>query len=473
MKNPLLCISLDGLGIAPSNNTNAFALAKTPFLDEIHRTQTSRLLKINKANLGVLPRQNLKLEYSYAALITGHKVENSYVRFQNTLETYSLLSHSKFKPVLDSLKKNNSKLYIFLSLGNSDELNDITYLQLIYFLRNVRKGGLHIGQVMINVVLFNADHRIITAIEHINNICIKERIGIVHTIMGGDMFSNTETSNYVLDVLANKKKPSKYRWKQFILDVLNAKKNITKLPMLMFSKLSRDFKHNNDEDYLFLLNTNYIDNNITNIFNSISVSILSTLHLNDKALFNYAPNEINIFTTLKKYGKTKIFLNDKLSQKLDSLIVKNSIDYEVSSPLHKLVIDPDFEVNFIFSKAMHYLKQGVTCIFVQIMSPFLLAQNNDITSTIKALEILDKKLHIICNYVRKENGSIVLFSLTNGLESIGNKENFNVVETPLYFLGKTPDNAEEKGFSLYDISSLLLRIQNIPPLAGLEGKNYF
>ena len=132
-EGPLVLIIMDGIGIGRNDNSNAFFLAKTPFLDKIKQEcQNMKLyteLKAHGTAVG-LPSDNEmgNSEVGHNAFGAGNVVKQRAVLAKEAIETNSLFNSQKWLDLTNYINNNNKTLHFVGLLSDGYVHSHISHL---------------------------------------------------------------------------------------------------------------------------------------------------------------------------------------------------------------------------------------------------------------------------------------------------------------------------------------------------------
>ena len=113
MKKPLVLCILDGCGIAPKSDYNAFLNANTPTLDYIEENFPHTILEASGKEVGLPQGQMGTSEVGHMNIGAGRIVYQSLEMINHAIETKEFFSNENILKVMNHVKENNSKLHLF------------------------------------------------------------------------------------------------------------------------------------------------------------------------------------------------------------------------------------------------------------------------------------------------------------------------------------------------------------------------
>jgi len=119
---------LDGWGINPEKSGNAFAQAKTPFLDTLLKTFPNSHLACSGKAVG-LPHNTMgNSEVGHMNMGAGRKVFQDFVRINTAIEDKSFFKNPGLQEAMDSVKKKDKALHLLGLLSDGGVHSHISHL---------------------------------------------------------------------------------------------------------------------------------------------------------------------------------------------------------------------------------------------------------------------------------------------------------------------------------------------------------
>ena len=172
-EGPLVLIIMDGIGIAENNDTNAFYLAKTPFLDTL-QSEKKLYLEIKAHGTAVgLPSDNEmgNSEVGHNAFGAGKVPKQRATITKEEIESKCLFGSEKWNTFSDIINQNNKKLHLIGLLSDGYVHSHITHL--IGILHGARDSG--IKKVRVHPLLDGRDVPPKSALKYIDALEIELR----------------------------------------------------------------------------------------------------------------------------------------------------------------------------------------------------------------------------------------------------------------------------------------------------------
>src|SRR3954454_21219560 len=109
---PLALVILDGWGYAPRTETNAIAIAQTPFYDEICRKYPMTTLAAAGEAIGQPADAPGNAEIGHLNLGTGRVAETELAKIQNAIESGEFSDNAVLKRAFDKAKQSNAGIHL-------------------------------------------------------------------------------------------------------------------------------------------------------------------------------------------------------------------------------------------------------------------------------------------------------------------------------------------------------------------------
>ncbi len=167
-EGPLVLIIMDGIGIGEKNDTNAFYLAKTPFLDKL-QSEKKLYLEIKAHGTAVgLPTDNEmgNSEVGHNAFGAGRVPKQRATIAKEAIESKDLFRSEKWETFTEIINQNNKKLHLIGLLSDGYVHSHISHL--IGILWGARESG--IKKVRIHPLLDGRDVPPKSALEYIEKV---------------------------------------------------------------------------------------------------------------------------------------------------------------------------------------------------------------------------------------------------------------------------------------------------------------
>ncbi|MCP3941968.1 MAG: 2,3-bisphosphoglycerate-independent phosphoglycerate mutase [Desulfobacteraceae bacterium] len=128
-KSPVnILMILDGWGISPHRHGNAFAQAKTPFLDHLLNKFPNSQLDCSGNAVG-LPHGTMgNSEVGHMNIGAGRKVPQDFVRINTAIEDKSFFKNRELKKAMETVKKKNRSLHLLGLLSDGGVHSHISHL---------------------------------------------------------------------------------------------------------------------------------------------------------------------------------------------------------------------------------------------------------------------------------------------------------------------------------------------------------
>ena len=109
---PLTLVILDGWGYAPRTDSNAIAIARTPFYDEICRRFPMTTLAASGEAVGQEPNAPGDAEIGHLSLGTGRAAETEYSRIRNAIASGEFSSNPVLTRAFEKAKEKNAGIHL-------------------------------------------------------------------------------------------------------------------------------------------------------------------------------------------------------------------------------------------------------------------------------------------------------------------------------------------------------------------------
>jgi 2,3-bisphosphoglycerate-independent phosphoglycerate mutase len=128
-KNPVnILMILDGWGISPTREGNAFAQASTPFLDTILRTFPNSQLACSGNAVG-LPQDTMgNSEVGHMNMGAGRKVFQDFVRINTAIQDKTFFKNPQLKNAMETARKKNKGLHLLGLLSDGGVHSHMSHL---------------------------------------------------------------------------------------------------------------------------------------------------------------------------------------------------------------------------------------------------------------------------------------------------------------------------------------------------------
>ncbi len=174
---------LDGWGINPETNGNAFALAKTPFLDSLIASFPNCKLQCSGNAVGLPEGTMGNSEVGHMNIGAGRKVPQNFVRINQAIEDNTFFENPELVNVMNSVKENNTSLHLMGLLSDGGVHSHITHL--FALIDMAKKYG--VDPLFIHPIMDGRDTSPtsgIAFIKQLNDYLKQEGIGQIATIVG-------------------------------------------------------------------------------------------------------------------------------------------------------------------------------------------------------------------------------------------------------------------------------------------------
>ncbi len=119
---------LDGWGISPIRSGNAFALAKTPFLDTLLETFPNSQLACSGDAVGLPPGIMGNSEVGHMNMGSGRRVFQDFVRINRAIEDKSFFENPELKKAMERARESNKGLHLLGLLSDGGVHSHISHL---------------------------------------------------------------------------------------------------------------------------------------------------------------------------------------------------------------------------------------------------------------------------------------------------------------------------------------------------------
>lgn len=190
-EGPLVFIIMDGIGLGPENENNAYYLANTPYLDKIQqdwpKKQLYTKLKAHGTAVGLPTDEEMgNSEVGHNAFGAGRVVKQRAVMAKEAIFSKSLFEMKKWKEFTAKINEENKKLHYIGLLSDGYVHSHITHL--IGLLHGAKNSG--IERLCVHPLLDGRDVPSQSALEYIDTLekelkKINEEKGYDYTIASG------------------------------------------------------------------------------------------------------------------------------------------------------------------------------------------------------------------------------------------------------------------------------------------------
>ena len=182
--NPVnILMILDGWGISREKEGNAFALAKTPFLDSLIKDYPNCELECSGNAVG-LPKGTMgNSEVGHMNIGAGRKVLQGLVRINRAIEDRSFFQIPELKKIMEKISKSSKSLHLMGLLSDGGVHSHISHL---FALIDMAKEN-HIENLFIHPILDGRDTSPKSGIDYVQqlqNHLKKSKSGKIATIVG-------------------------------------------------------------------------------------------------------------------------------------------------------------------------------------------------------------------------------------------------------------------------------------------------
>ena len=130
-KKVTMLMILDGVGINERTDGNAVALANTPVLDKILKTNPNTIIKTSGLDVGLPEGQMGNSEVGHTNIGAGRIVYQELTRITKSIEDGDFFSLPELVGAIENCKKNHSKLHIMGLLSDGGVHSHIRHLYAI------------------------------------------------------------------------------------------------------------------------------------------------------------------------------------------------------------------------------------------------------------------------------------------------------------------------------------------------------
>ena len=183
MKKPLVLCILDGCGINPESDGNAFKNANKPTFDYLWNNYPHSLLKASGTAVGLPEGQMGNSEVGHMNIGAGKVVYQPLELINKKIEDKSFFNNEKIIDVLNHVKRNNSKLHIMGLLSDGGVHSHINHLMALIDM--LKENG--INKVCYHVFLDGRDvdpKSSLSFIKKLEDKINNTNIGLISTIHG-------------------------------------------------------------------------------------------------------------------------------------------------------------------------------------------------------------------------------------------------------------------------------------------------
>lgn len=181
-KTMILCI-LDGCGIAPKNEYNAFENANKPTIDYLRNTYPKTILEASGQPVGLPKGQMGTSEVGHMNIGAGRVVYQSLEMINKAIETGEFFENENILKVINHTKENNSKLHIMGLISDGGIHSHTSHL--LALVDMCKQNG--IKEVYFHLFTDGRDTGIKTAQEWIKKLedkIVETNLGTITTISG-------------------------------------------------------------------------------------------------------------------------------------------------------------------------------------------------------------------------------------------------------------------------------------------------
>jgi len=154
IKGPLVCIVMDGIGIAGENSGNAVYLANTPTIDNLTKNYPVRKLKAHGVAVGLPSDEDMgNSEVGHNAMGAGQVFEQGAKLVTKSIETGAMFMSDTWKELTQNCKDKNSSLHFIGLLSDGNVHSHIDHLEAI--IKQAKTDG--VKKVRIHILLDGRD----------------------------------------------------------------------------------------------------------------------------------------------------------------------------------------------------------------------------------------------------------------------------------------------------------------------------
>lgn len=127
-RRPTLLVIMDGVGVNPSRENNALAIAKTPKLDHYFARYPHTLLQASGKAVGLPDGQMGNSEVGHLTIGAGTIIRQDLVMIDESIQDGSFLNNQVLNDAIEKATKNNGKLHLIGLVSNGGVHSHIRHL---------------------------------------------------------------------------------------------------------------------------------------------------------------------------------------------------------------------------------------------------------------------------------------------------------------------------------------------------------
>ena len=164
VKGPILTIVMDGVGIAPDNEANAFAKAYTPTLDRLMKEYPTLVLKAHGSAVGLPSDDDMgNSEVGHNALGSGQVFSQGAKLVSESIESGKMFASETWQTLTKNVLENKSTLHFLGLFSDGNVHSHINHLKAM--IEQAKAAG--IARVRVHILLDGRDVGETSALEYI------------------------------------------------------------------------------------------------------------------------------------------------------------------------------------------------------------------------------------------------------------------------------------------------------------------
>lgn len=165
VKGPILTIIMDGVGIAPDSEGNAFAKAYTPTLDRLMKEYPTLVIKAHGTAVGLPGDEDMgNSEVGHNALGSGQVFSQGAKLVSESIDCGKMFESGTWQALIGNVKDNKSTLHFLGLFSDGNVHSHINHLKAMIV--QAKKDG--VSRVRIHILLDGRDVGETSALEYIN-----------------------------------------------------------------------------------------------------------------------------------------------------------------------------------------------------------------------------------------------------------------------------------------------------------------
>ena len=109
---PVLLIIMDGIGVNPSRDNNAVAIAKTPSLDAIYAANSTTVIEASGLPVGLPAGQMGNSEVGHLTLGSGSRLRQDLVKINDAIADGSFAANDVFNQAIKQVQENSGRVHL-------------------------------------------------------------------------------------------------------------------------------------------------------------------------------------------------------------------------------------------------------------------------------------------------------------------------------------------------------------------------